>query len=75
MINFMLKIAEKKNKATKNVVMQYVFKCVQCIFACLQRLVQFINKFTYVSIGKFTYTPIPPTYPLPILNIIYSNAW
>jgi hypothetical protein len=51
-INFILKTAEQKSRVTKNPVASFALKCVSCIFACFQRIVQFINRFAYIHIGK-----------------------
>jgi choline transporter-like protein 2/4/5 len=37
--------------ADKNVVFEYVINCVRCCLACVERIVQFINKMAYIQIA------------------------
>ena len=48
-INFMLKRAKQMN--SKNRLAVCVISCVQCIFGCIQRLVQWIDRFAYIYIA------------------------
>jgi len=49
-INFLLRVTKKKNQ-TKNPIITFIVNCVICIFGCIQRIIQFINRYAYIYIA------------------------
>jgi len=48
-INFLLNRARKANKNNK--ILYYIICCIQCLFACVERIVKFIDRFAYIYIA------------------------
>jgi len=48
-INFMLTVCKKAN--FKNRVLVYIISCIQCFVSCLVRIVQFVDRFSYIYIA------------------------
>jgi len=48
-INFLLTMSKKANM--KNRVAVFIISCIQCLVSCLQRVIQFIDRFSYIYIA------------------------
>jgi len=48
-INFLLNRARRANKNNK--IVYYLICCIQCLFACVERVVKFIDRFAYIYIA------------------------
>ena len=52
-IRFVLMYLQRGAKQQKNKVLARVFACLQCCFACIEKIVKFMNKNTYVVVGIY----------------------
>nr|AKN21691.1 slc44a-2 [Schmidtea mediterranea] len=53
LIRWILQYLEQKAKESRNIIMEFILKCMKCCFWCLEKFIKFINKNAYIMIAIY----------------------